>query len=347
MLTNELLVKLTPMIGFRDEPGIEPLSGPLKETTTGLTVDQCHELLTLSVLTACTPKQDSALDRDAFLTRCRQDAIRTLLTTLDTRLAEAGLAARLLRSTQFFTPTPSPVAIDPVINRVVGLRLTAIRDDVTLTIERLQVFATYPNDFKLTLTDEYTGTDQEITPGASSKWADVSVTLFAGRSYLLTYPENDLAGDAFNTVASWPKTKKGCSTCIKKCPSHYLKVVPVTKTGDVVTETTNTNFGINFVLSASGDLSGLLLDDPSRLLPALKAQIAVSFLEKVANSRQLNGQSEDAIQTALFWLTDKDNADRYPVRLEKAIKTLVEALAKEASPALDVDDTDEITWGSL
>jgi hypothetical protein len=336
------------MVGFRPDPELEQgLTDELKKTTTGLTVDQCHDLLRLTTLEKTFP--NIADQFVSFLAQTRQDAITTLLSDLETRLIEAGLAPALMRPTTLFKGSFGQPPIIEKSGRTVGLEIIPIRTDVSLQLERTQLFGfTEVEGLSLVLTDVDTGSETEIPVPIGGKWQDVgetSLPLLAGHTYTLTYQENDLGdgNNAYNTVTQWPKSHNNCRNCVGPCISSFAKISGI---GNGVT-TRSSNFGLNIVLSAAGDVSGRLVDDPRRLLTALRHQIAVSFLSKIANSTRKNGETEDAIQAALFWLTEKDNTDRVPIKLDKALSSLVKALQAEASKALDVDHSDEITFTTV
>jgi hypothetical protein len=349
MLTQQLVAILTPMIGFRSDELVAPSgSGTLPEeltkTTTGLTVDQCHDLLRLSTLQAAYQKKT---DFNAYLGRTRVDAIRALLTTLDTRLAEVGLAPQLMKSKALFAGTAPTTPMIVPTGDTVGYRIRPLQTDVTVTLERLTFSGTYDEGFSLTLTNEDTGETKEIV--ITGVWQDTSLSLQYGYSYRLTYDETDLgvSHSARNTITQWPTSKPGCKGCLAGCLGHYLAIDSIKITADGTTVTRDTNYGINLVVSAEGDVSGRLVDNPKRILPALKQQMAMSFLEKIAYSNRKNGETEDAIQAALFALTDKDNANRVPVLFDRAVSSLVKSMQAEASTALDINPDDEITWSVL
>ena len=353
MLTEQLVEALRPMIGFRSDELTasatpdDTLPAPLKTTTTGVTVDQCHDLLRLATLKAAY-RQD-VKDFPNYLARTRDDAIRALLTTVQTRLVEAELAPRLLPSKTLYNTVVNPPGITAQSRRV-GLRLTTQQEDVTLSVDRSQIVVTgLINPITLRLTDELTGDEVgTIEHSLGGRWLPVTwPVLEAKRSYLLTYEEADLKqATAYNTFVAEP-AKQGCRGCLHKCVSHFLKVDGVTVVNDLATIVPNQNFGLNLVVSAAGDVSGRLLDNPVRLLPALRHQIAATFLEKIAYSNRINGETADASENAMFALFSKENPERIPVRLDRAISALIKALAAEASKALDVDESDEVEWSTI
>lgn len=311
----------------------------LTRYTSGLSVDQCHELLKLSTLRATGPLQ--VKDFPAYLSQTRDDAIRALLTNLDTRLAEAGLSPRLLKSTPLFVGTAvNPPMIIPS-GRFVGFQFRLMQDDVTMTLDRLQA-----PPVELKLVNEDTGEEQTID--GTGEWQNAGIQLQAGYGYLLTYDESELGETiARNTITQWPATKSKCRGCVSKCLTHYLCIDAIAGNGQGSMLSKDTNYGINLVFSASGDVSGRLADDPRRLISALRHQMAVTFLEKIAYSTRANGPTEEAKQGALFALTDKNNTDRVPAKLDKALSALVKGLTAEASSALDITQQDEITWSSI
>lgn len=348
MLTNQLLTALQPMVGFRDELyNSDDVDELLNETSTGLTVDQCHELITLDTLRATGRYSMDGKGFEDYLHRTREDAIRALLITLHTRLTEMGLTPRLLKPTVLFggVATTTPIII-PTGNTV-GFQFRCQQSDVTVVLDRLQFTGTYPPDFALTLVNEDTGVSKPIP--ITGNWQDVGIQLQAGFGYLLTYDQADLGQTYFarNTMTQWPKAKPGCRGCWAGCLNNYVAIdaIKVSSSGTDITK--DTNYGINLVFSAEGDVSGRLVDNPARLLPVLKQQIAMTFLEKIAYSTRKNGATENAIQGALFALTDKDNANRVPLLLDRALSSLTKSLQTEASSALDVNQGDELTWGTI
>ncbi|AKD55027.1 hypothetical protein [Spirosoma radiotolerans] len=352
MLTTQLLEKLRPMIGFRAnelEPGEEgnDIGEPLKATSTGITVDQCHELLQLPTLFATAPQRLASFDD--YLTQTRDDAIRTLLTTLDTRFAEVGLNARLLSPSVLFKGIVSAPPMIVPLGRVVGLLLEPLRTDVTVSLDRLQFTGSFAQGFSLSLTCIETGEAKTIVVTTPGQWQDLGLQLRTGYSYLLTYSETSLGvgNSAKNTLTSWPKPKSNCQSCQNGCLSSYVSVSSVVVSNGVTTITSDTNYGLNLVVSAEGDVSGRLVDNPARLLPALRQQMAMSFLEKIAYTTRKNPETEDAREGALFAMVDKENANRVPILLDRAIASLVKGMQAEASAAIDVNESDDITWGSI
>ena len=361
MLTDQLLPVLTPLIGFRENPTgdeVDVLPQDLLDTATGLTLDQCHELLQTATLRATYANTNGSFGE--YLEQGRQDAIRSLLTALDTRLSEAGLSPRLL------LPTPllpivrvAPLSIGLSGYRV-GFRLTVLSDDIALSVDRIGLSVNGPVAVPLQFfeeelapefptTDDLTGNPVTLTGNANGHWQTVSLpVLTPDKTYLLLYDPTLLGPyQAYNTFTRWPKPT-GCGSCKGRCWAKYLRVEAVTVSAlGVVNPVYYTNFGLNLVVSAVGDLSPRLLLDPKRLLPVLKQQLAMSFLEKIAYSRRKNGDTEDAIQGALFALTDKENANRVPILYDRAMSSLVKSMSAEASPVLDVDDSDDVTWTSI
>ncbi|GAB2582453.1 hypothetical protein [Spirosoma areae] len=353
MLTDKLLTRLQPMIGFRAntfnpaDANNYGLTDELKKTSTGLTVDQCHELLQLPTLFAVYPNK--LANFGDFLKQTRDDAIRSLLTTLDTRLAEVGLAARLLNPTTLFKGTPAATAVIEKAGNSVGFQLRLQKSDVTVTLDRLLFSGLCDEGFALTLTNEETGEETPISIGEAGIWQDVAIQLSAGYGYLLLYDEAGLgeSNAARNTITQWPRAKSGCQGCWAGCLNSYVAIDSIKVSSSGTTITKDTNYGLNLVFSAEGDVSGRLVDNPKRLLPLLRQQMAMTFLEKIAYSTRKNPDTEDAIQGALFALTDKDNANRVPVLYERALASLVKAMQAEASVAIDVNQADEISWSSI
>lgn len=346
------------MIGFR--PDITPfaannsdLTAELTPTTTGLTVDQCQELLQADTLY----KVYSGANFHAWLKQSRDDAIRLLLTTLDARLAEAALSPRVLLPTQLiplmrYAP---PIQNLPAVR--VGLRLNVLSDDVSVSIDRIGLSVNGTASVNMMLYEEELGpefpTDMDqavaVTGTLNGHWQTVNIPLMSSdKTYLLLYNPAELGPvQALNTFSPFPKAS-GCGNCKGRCWAKYLSVEPVLvdASGQVIPYG-SINWGINLVVSASGDVSPRLVMDPLRMLPVLRQQIAMSFLEKIAYSKRKNPETEDARQGALFALTDKDNANRVPTLLDRAMSSLVKSMQAEASTVLDVDDSDEVTWGTL
>lgn len=343
-------VRLDPLAGDNQPDVPNDLTG-----TTGITLDQCHELLRLSTLRKTGPQ--GVTDFYDYLKRTRDDAIRSLLTTVDTRLSEAGLSPRVLMPTPLLPLVRVAPLQQPNPGRWAGFRLRMMTDDVTLTIDRIGFAVSSPLTVEFEMFEEVlspSGPDLsvgtvDVTGSVNGHWQDVTLPLMEnGKTYLLLYRQDDLGEvQTFNSFTRWPRG--GCGGCGKgRCWSKYLQVESVEVDADgIVTPNQGTNWGINLVVSAVGDVTGRLVMDPKRLLPALRLQLAETFLRKIAFSDRKNGLAEDAINGALFDLTDKDNADRVPVKLSRAVGALVKAMQAEASAALDVDDSDDVTWGSL
>lgn len=352
MLINDIAKRLRPLIGVRADMGGNELGGEyadLKKTTTGLTLDQCHDLLQLATLKATAPAAFDGPKFAQWLNQTRDDAINTLLNTLDTKFTEAGLTPQMLPPKAFFTGSfgnPSPIVAE---GRTVGLEIKPTQTDVTVQLERLTFFATFPEGFKLQLTDMDTGQGWDIVPAEKGNWVDVDIPLLAGHRYTLVYDESELGAgnEAFNTATAWPKPKPGCRGCSAGCLSNFVQVCTVIIDGDTIMRSTDNNHGINLTLSAQGDVSRRLLDNPKRLLSAYKQQMAVTFLSKIAYSRRHNSDTEEGIQSALYALNDTDNPNRATLELSKALSAVVKAMQNEASAALDVNQNDNITWSSL
>ncbi|GAB3948360.1 hypothetical protein GCM10028805_22550 [Spirosoma harenae] len=353
MLTALLLQKLRPMIGFRANV-FDPadatdykLTNPLKATSSGVTQDQCHELLQIPTLYQTYPNK--LADFGAYLAQTRDDAIRTMLATLETRLAEVGLASLLLNPVTLFKGIPTAPSVIAKSGRTVGLMIAAIQRDVTVTIDRLLFSGSAASEFSLKLICVETGIETVVDSITPNDWQDSGLQLRSGYSYYLVYNENDLgdSNQAKNSFTYWPKPAKGCKGCAKGCLTNYVNIKAIVLTDGIPTAVTDTNFGLNLVLSASGDLSGRFVDNPMRLLPLFRQQMAMTFLEKIAYSVRKNPDTEDARQGSLFALTDKDNANRVPLLFESAIKSIVKSMQDEASRAIDVNQDDEISWGSI
>lgn len=342
------------MIGFRpdqDSDGPQDMPEELQKSSTGLTVDQCHELLTIATFES-TFSQTLGEKFWIYLTRTRDDAIRSLLNTLDTRLTESGLTAKLLGPVTHPLPMASGTVILKTPGRRLGLVFTPTQTDVVLNILRLKLFTLGILPAPITLLLEMEGYPEPLATITlrSNEWQDVELPpLRKGSVYYLTYAEDDLGTAlAQNSLAGWPAIKKNCKSCKQKCLAHYLesKAIAFYANGNGE-ESTVTNYGLNVAMTADGDVTGRFIDNPKRLLSALKQQTAVTFLEKIAYSTRKNPETEDARQGALFALTDKDNANRVPVLLDRAVSAIVKALQEEASSGIDVNDFDDVTWDSI
>lgn len=356
MLINQLTERLRPLIGVRADLGGNELSdaySDLKKTTTGLTLDQCHELLQLDTITATSPIGFDSPKLAEWLRQTRDDAIKTLLTTLDTRLTEKGLTPQMMASRSLFTGSfGNPAAIVPA-GRTVGLEITPLQTDVTVQLERLTFFGSFPEGFKMQLCDIYTGENWDIVPAEKGSWVDVDLPLLAGHCYHIVYDESELGadGEAFNTVTAWPKPKPGCRGCAAGCLTNFVRVSAfgfnAHDPDSTIVRSTDTNYGINVTLSAHGDVSLRFLNDPKRLLSAYKQQLAYTFVSKIAFSKRHNADTEEAVNAARFELKDEANADRIPVKLDRALSAVIKAIQDEASAALDVNQNDNITYSTL
>lgn len=320
------------LIGFRNDdtsPEVGELPEGLTESVSGLTVDQCHDLLTLANLQATRPSNLSAFTD--FLEQARQDAVRAFLNQLNLKLVEAGLAPSLVASKPLY-----PLASNyPTVYHNAGVRGLTIRvlaEDVTVRVERLRLDTTLTAPVVLTLTDEGTGETDTRTLDTVNGWVSLTEpwSLLPNTTYTLTY----------NTGTSSLNTKPAPAPCklCKKCLCSYVDVKPTSL---------DTNYGLNLVMSVRGDVSWRLLDYPEQVVPAYRHQVALTFLEKMAFSSRINGPTEELVQKALYALNDKDNPERVPLRLDKALNTLVSALSREANTVLDIDDSDNVTWGAL
>lgn len=350
------------MVGFRTDTLIEidesedDLPDEMKLTSTGLTVDQCHDLLRLPTLKAA--YRQNLKDFPAYLVRTREDAARAFLGALETKLAEAGLNNLLLSPASVFSTYASNIAESKTAGRTVGFRLVALKDDIAVSIERLQQAFDTNAETTLTLTLREEGETESLktislTQAQHYKWHDLVdtpnqlPTFKKGQPYLLTYNEDDLGtASMMRTLAGG--VKRGCGGCGANCVGNYMSVQPIyLDTFGQAVPVSNTNWGLNLTISAYSDLSGRLVMSPGRMLKSWRHQIAVTFLEKIAYSNRNNPETEEAVQSALFALTDKDNADRIPAKLDKALDTLVKSLADEAAPSLKADEFDDIIFGSI
>lgn len=347
MQTTDLQNILRPYIGFRLDGDTAPdinLPDSLKQSTSGTYVDDLSEILTLATL-----KRTMRLgltDFPDFLTQTRDAAIRAVVDALTIKLAEAGLANQLL--------FPAPAFRTQDINlrpqyklpgRRVGIRIEPKLADVVVTVERIQLamdYAGVPFDLTLQLQEEgETDVLQTIVLHQTQhyQWRTITLpTLNRNTAYWLTYNEDDLGAHVVYNTLTGVVRPGNCQGCRANCPGSYANIQPIYIDSFYRAQPVqDTNYGLNLTVSAQADLSGRLLANPVRLLSVYKLQLAITFLEKVAFSRRHNADTEEAIQAALFLLTDKDNAERLPPKLEKAWSVLIGALGKEVSPGLVED----------
>lgn len=119
-----------------------------------------------------------------------------------------------------------------------------------------------------------------------------------------------------------------CTTCggydsgARSTWSQYAEINPVVIVDDEIEYVSDTNFGLNLVLSFYCDLSDVLIRQRDLLIPALKAQLLVTFMSEISNSIRANTSADVVANLAFNESKDWKDPDNPKYMLAKAIKAV-------------------------
>lgn len=318
---------LSTLVGFNSETNYT-LSAPL--TTATIKLNSFHPLLSLSVLDNVKPEN---VTLDNFLINVRKSAITSLLNDLVTKkLTEKGIKSKLA-DTIIFDSTARFTNLIPNSSKFVGWSMRPLRSiNVKTVISKIAFQSLEPvTDLPIYLfhssqVEPVSITTITTTKGTSVNWVTLETPL------TLTYTDQDTGGYYFigyyqdDLITSSSPDNKAiykehnlstapCGSCNRFNTTYYntwskfLRIdtgvfTPETSEEMVSTEKVsfegNKNYGLNFEIKTSCDITSFLVENASIFLPTLQVKYAIELLRYIDLSPLRKNTVTDTMKNEAF-----------------------------------------------
>jgi len=369
------------LIGWRehyDLTEVPPLSEEMKESQTGEYYQDIHPALRLDLISATIPQNR---DLEEFLAETEEASIGEILNDI-TEKRQLDRTAKEIVANDIIYNSEGWVN-DVIINesRFVGVRF---RLDLELglkaTVNRLALQFTQPqtgltlylyhsNRAKVLKKIEYNSTE-----GGSFNWMEVLLDLHAynedlsGGSFYLGYYQNDITGQAIQyKKLNWESGY--CGTCgggvnqaKYKSVSKYITMQPFYVPNpslsidkdfmfepNSIIEVYENNWGFNFNISVSCDLTRFWCDNRTALRGVLGLKVAIKILRMMQFSQQIN-YIEEQLKSMIIRDLEGDKETNYINLFQKygrALKSVNFNTSSISKTCLPCDRNSGVSYGMV
>ena len=319
--------ELKKLVGFNSESNYS-LSTPL--TTAQIKLNSFHPLLNLSILDNVKPEN---VTLDNFLINVRKASITSLLNDLVTKkLTEKGIKSKL-SDTIIFDSTARFTNLISNESKFVGWSMRPLRSvNVKTVISKIAFQSLEPVTalpiylFHSSQLEPVSTTLITTTKGVSVNWVDLETPLTlsytdqdTGGYYFIGYYQDDLiTSSSVNNKAIYKEHNLSiapCGSCNRYNTSYYnswskfLRIDtgvfdPVVDEEMVSTEKVsfegNKNYGLNFEIKTSCDITSFLVENSSIFLPTLQLKYAIELLRYVDMSPLRKNTVTDTMKNEAF-----------------------------------------------
>ena len=366
MFNSSVIAQLKKVIGWRDFwdlTEIPTLGSPLNDSESGQYFQDFSPALRLDYISSLLAPNRLLTD---YLDEVETQSITQVLNRVETEkqiqnvgrdIARSDIVFNVARKTANITnegrfvgvafELKQNMGLTAIINKI-GLYLTAPVTDLDIYLfhsTQEAYIATY--QFTSTTTNSFSWIEQEIQMAVDSG----SIT---GGTWYVGYYQDDLAaqGSAAVQYTSMNWMNGYCNTCgqssydvLYKSISTHLTMMgfyqPAAVVGsfdpDLAVKTNSSNWGFNFNISIVCDLSRFWIDNRRNLVNLIGLQVAISVLEMMKFSDQINNIEEAVKIMIIRDLEGTNDTGLIPLwkRLDDAISALIldnGNLAKECLP---------------
>lgn len=379
MFDNTAVTTLKGLIGWRDhyDPTVIPaLPAALTATETGEYYDQYHPALRLDYINAMIPPNFALA---TFLEQKETEAITQLLNDVVTQKELANFGKDVVNNTVIANPGNRGqthlnegrfVGVRFSMNEEIGLRAvinrfafhaTAAQTDLTFYLYHSHQAGTVAT-FIFNSTQANAQTWQQIDQAISYDNGSI-----VGGEWFFGYYQNDIAGNAIkynklnwrtgycNTcdggrkTAQYQKLNKYVSMCAFYVPSASLPAVGTMFDVEDTINTTTENYGLNFNISIKCNLTQYIKDNRFQIKTAIGKKVAVSILEMMKFSGQINHLEENLKALIIRDLEGDDVTQAQPLihQLNDSIKALNMDMGNLASVCLPCARKPRTFYGSI
>lgn len=319
--------ELKKLVGFNSETNYT-LSTPL--TTAIIKLNSFHPLLNLSILDNVKPEN---VTLDNFLINVRKASITSLLNDLITKkLTEKGIKSKLA-DTIIFDSTARFTNLIPNTNKFVGWSMRPLRSvNVKTVITKIAFQSLEPvTDLPIVLfhssqLEPISTTLITTTKATSVNWVTLEEPLTlsytdqdTGGYYFIGYYQDDLISSSSSTNRAIYKEHNlsiaPCGSCNRYNTTYYntwskfLRIDTGTFDPAVDQEMVsnekinfgqNKNYGLNFEIKTSCDITSFLTENSSLFLPTLQVKYAIELLRYVDMSPLRKNTVTDTMKNEAF-----------------------------------------------
>lgn len=310
------------LVGFRHDAQTTLTDASLSQSRSGLYVDALNrELMTTSNLKSAVTVAGTTLTD--YIKQTLNDSVADVLVAIRTRKLARLESRSILANTPLYEGEGSLSQVISTAGRFVGLSLeTANLQNIALSVTRIGLQFTEPVDVPL-----YVFADGELidtldlpyTKTGRMEWVDLTgIVLMPGRRYWIGYYEADL-GTARAIRRSRTIDVSICTGCSPVNAEYRRRWKPfvsvdavrvdtvqlvdgIVTPDSVATTITEQNWGLNLVLSATCDITDLVIDQQTLLAPAIQQAAYVKLLSSIAYSSRTTTIEQTLRDKAMFAL---------------------------------------------
>ena len=379
MFDNSAVTTLKGLIGWRDHydpTEIPALPAALTATETGEYYDQYHPALRLDYINAMIPSNFALA---TFLEQKETEAITQLLNDVVTQKELANFCKDVVNNTVIANPGSNgqthlnegrfvgvrfsmseEIGLRAVLNRF-AFHATAAQTDLTFYLYHSHQAGTVAT-FTFNSTQANAQTWQQIDQAISYDNGSI-----VGGEWFFGYYQNDIAGNAIKynklnwrtgycnscdggrKTAQYQKLNKYVSMCAFYVPSASLPAVGTMFDTDDTINTVTENYGLNFNISIKCNLTQYIKDNRFQIKTAIGKKVAVSILEMMKFSGQINHLEENLKALIIRDLEGDDVTQAQPLihQLNDSIKALNMDMGNLASVCLPCARKPRTFYGAI